>query len=90
MFAVIFIMLICFGVSLIAFGAEKYVYWQAKIIRLRFKARRALAEPIHMMAIASSYNRRSEAQIQERLNQYAKRASERHSISSDLSQISIV
>ncbi|KAI6200133.1 hypothetical protein M3Y96_00700700 [Aphelenchoides besseyi] len=52
LFGVVVVCVAGLVLSLIAFAAEFYVSWQHRMIRLRLKTRRAMAEPLHLMALA--------------------------------------
>ncbi|KAI6189603.1 PBPb domain-containing protein [Aphelenchoides bicaudatus] len=53
LFGVIAVCVVGLIFSLIAFASEFYISWQHKMIRLRFQARRAIMDPLNLMAIAN-------------------------------------
>lgn len=52
MFGVMFVMILGLLFSFIAFILELYYSWQLKMFKLKLRTRRAMAEPIHLMALA--------------------------------------
>ncbi|KAI6236715.1 PBPb domain-containing protein [Aphelenchoides besseyi] len=52
LFGVVVVCVAGLVLSLVAFAAEFYVSWQHRMIRLRIRTRRAMAEPLHLMALA--------------------------------------
>lgn len=53
LFGVILVCFIGLILSLISFAAEFYVSWQHRMIMLKLQARRAIMDPLHLMAIAN-------------------------------------
>lgn len=54
-FGIFLIVFIGLGLSILFFIAELYVSWQHQVIRMRLKTRRAIAEPIHLIALAQMF-----------------------------------
>ncbi|KAE9548854.1 hypothetical protein FO519_007932 [Halicephalobus sp. NKZ332] len=54
-FGIFLVAIIGFSFSIIFFIAEIYFAWQHNMIKLRLKTRRAIAEPIHLMAVARMF-----------------------------------
>ena len=71
MFGVLLVMLIGLILSLSAFAIELYYVWQRRMIQLRLRTRRAMAEPIHLMGLARLF---AGPEVQKRVDeQLAKR-----------------
>lgn len=62
-FGIFLIVIIGLSFSILFFVAEIYFAWQHKMVKLRLKARRAIAEPVHLMAIAQMFGDTATQQI---------------------------
>lgn len=44
--------MIGYGAAVILFVAEVYFHWQVRLIRLKWRSRKAVTEPVHLMSVA--------------------------------------
>lgn len=70
LFGVIFVMMIGLMLSLIVFGMELYYAWQFRMFQVRLRTRRAMAEPVHLMALARLF---AGPEIQQKLDEQFER-----------------
>ncbi|KAH7724992.1 Protein W02A2.5 [Aphelenchoides avenae] len=51
-FGIFLISMIGYGAAVILFVAEVYFHWQVRLIRLKWRSRKAVTEPVHLMSVA--------------------------------------
>lgn len=54
-FGIFLVIIIGLTISTVIFVSELYFAWQKRVIKLKLRSRRAVAEPVHLMALAEMF-----------------------------------